>query len=321
MDRRRVIGALALAATYPPALAQRALPRIGYLTAVPRRSEFEDAFAEGLRDFGYVEGRSIAVDYRFDLGSEERMRAAVAELVERKVDILLATGTGVTRIAKSVTSTVPIVMTTAGDPVGGGVVASISRPGGNVTGYSMFSTELTRKRLQVFADGLPGLRRVAALFNERVGARPAFLRETEAAGGALGFEVVGAPAAIPEGVEAAFARARADGLQGVVILSDPSTITHRAALGNAGLSQRMPTMFANKLYMTGGGLMSYGPDILVAFRRTAWFVDRLLKGAKPGDLPIELASRFELSVSLRTASAIGVTLPAAFVDRADQVLR
>ena len=323
MNRRQFIHTFALyGALNPFALrAQRPAPRVAYLTTLPGRTEFEEAFLDGLRALGYVDGKSILIDYRWKLDTEERLRAALTELVDLKVDVIVTTGLGIARAAKSATSTIPIVMTTAGDPVGAGLVANLARPGGNVTGYSMYTSELTRKRLQVFKEAVPALERVGALFNERTPVRPGgALEETEVAGGMLNVKVVALPTRLPEGIGAAFTQARRSGLQGVVILSDQATIAHRAELGASAIEHRVPTMFANKLYLKGGGLMSYGPDILEAFRRTAFYVDRIVKGARPGDLPIELAAKFELAISQKTAKAIGVTIPPSLLALADHLM-
>lgn len=321
MDRRRFI-VLSMGGTLASSLlrAQPRTPRIAYLTTVAARTEFEDAFVEGLREHGYVDGKSIVIDFRWNMGDAAARRTALADLVERKVDVVVATGVGITRAARDAAPTIPIVLTTVGDPVAAGLAASLSRPGGNITGYSMYTTELSRKRVDVFAEAIPGLRRIGALYNGAPTTRPASLVETEAAGPALGIEVLPLPTTIPDGIRAVFAAAGRDRLQGVVIVSDPATITHRDALGAAAIEHRMPTMFANKQYLKGGGLMSYGPDILLAFRRSAYFVDRLLKGAKAGEMPIELPIKFELVVSRKTASLIGLTLPRSLLERADLLI-
>lgn len=323
MDRRQFIHTVALlGASQPLALrGQRPAPRVAYLTTLPAPTEFEEAFLDGLRALGYVDGKTIHIDYRWKLDSEERLRAALTDLVERKVDVIVTTGLNSTRAAKNATTTIPIVMTTAGDPVGTGLVANLARPGANVTGYSMYTSELSRKRLQVFKEAFPGLERVGALFNERtIIRRGGGLDETEAAGSLMNVKVVALPTRIPDGVAGVFAQARRDELHGVVILSDPATIAHRSELGASAIEHRLPTMFANKLYLKGGGLMSYGPDILEAFKRTAFYVDRIVKGAKPGDLPIELPAKFELAISQKTAKVIGITIPPTLLALADHLV-
>ena len=189
MDRRRFIGTVAsCGALQPFALrAQRPSPRVAYLSTLSAPGEFEEAFLDGLRALGYVDGKSIHIDYRFNLDTAERIKAAVADLAALKVDVIVATGLGITRAAKEATSTIPIVMSTAGDPVANGLVANLARPGGNITGYSMYTSELSRKRLQVFKEALPRLERVGALFNERT--KPGGLTETDAAGALMNVKV------------------------------------------------------------------------------------------------------------------------------------
>jgi putative ABC transport system substrate-binding protein len=322
MKRREFFCALVVlpAAVALPARAQQSatMPRLGYLSLRPGPSEFEVAFAQGLREFGYVEGRNVVIEYRYANFDSERLRAMAADLVDRRIDMIIAEAGAAA--SKQLTSTIPIVLPVGGDPVAQGLVESLARPGGTITGLSVIAPELSRKRLDMFKEAFPGLQRVGALHNETVSMRLQ-LQESAAAGNALGMTIVPLPLPFPGGIEEGFAKAVRQKFQGIVILSDTATITYRAQLGAAALAHRLPTMFANKLYLTGGGLMSYGPDILATIRRSAYYVDRILKGAKPADLPIELPTKFELAINLKTAKALGLTIPPSLLLRADEVIQ
>jgi ABC-type uncharacterized transport system substrate-binding protein len=296
-------------------------PRLGYLAERPAPSEFDEAFLKGLHELGYVDGKNIAIEYRWAGGKAERLPALAAELVGLKVDIIVTSGIPAAKAAKNATSTIPIVMATSMDAVADGLVASFARPGGNITGLSLFVTELSRKRLEVLKDAVPGLERVGALFNALNPATAPQFQDTKAAGETLGLKVVPLDVRFPEGVEPAFAEAAHRKLQGVVILSDSATITHRTQLGSAALKHHLPTMFANKAYLQGGGLMSYGPDIVDVFHRAASYVDKVLKGAKPADLPIEQPTKLELVINLKTAKALELTIPRSVLSIADEVIQ
>jgi putative ABC transport system substrate-binding protein len=270
---------------------------------------------------GYVDGKNLVIDYRWAGGDAGRLPALAAELVAAKVDIIVTSGVPAAKAAKSATATIPIVMAGVGDAVADGLVASFTRPGENVTGLSVFSRELSRKRLEVFKEAIPGLERVGAVFNAQNPATMPQFRETAIAGATLGLKLAPFDIRFPEGIEPAFAEAVRQKVQGVLIISDSATITHRTQLGSAALNAHLPTMFANKAYLQGGGLMSYGPDIVAIFHRAAYYVDKILKGAKAGDLPIEQPTEVELVINMKTAKALGLTIPQSILLRSDEVIQ
>jgi putative tryptophan/tyrosine transport system substrate-binding protein len=295
-------------------------PRVGYLTERSGTTEFEESLLKGLRDLGYVDGKNLIIEYRWAAGNAERLPAMATDLVGLKVDIIVTSGVPAAKAAKNATSTIPIVMATSGDAVADGLVASFTRPGGNVTGLSLFTRQLSGKRLEVLKEAVPDLRRAGAVFNAANPSTPPQFRETEAAGDTLGLKVLPLDVHFPEGIDAAFAEAARQKLQGVAIISDSATIAHRTQLGTAALKYRLPTIFSNKAYLQGGGLMSYGPDVVATFYRAAYYVDKILKGAKPADLPVEQPTKFELVINMKTAKALGITIPQSLLLRADEVI-
>ncbi len=320
-----VIGMMALAvlAAPPAPEAQRSgkTPRIGYLMDRGGPDAFDEAFLQALRALGYVDGQNIAMEYRWAGGRSERLPGLAAELVALKVDVIVTAGVPSALAAKGATTTIPIVMATSPDAVAVGLVASFARPGGNITGQSIFAQELAGKRLELLKEAIPKLSRVGALYNAANPGMPPQYRESEAAGKVLGLQVQPMEARIPDDLETVFAAAKASGVGAVVILSDGSTIGSRSQIAAAAAKRRIPTMFANRAYLEGGGLMSYGPSIADAYRRAAAYVDKLLKGAKPADLPVEQPTKFELAISLKTAKELGIAIPAALLQRADDVIQ
>jgi putative ABC transport system substrate-binding protein len=299
----------------------RKVPVIGYLIERSGPTAFDEAFRLGLRELGYSEGRNVVVEYRWADGKAERLPALAAELVRLKVDIIVTSGTPGGLAAKNATSTIPIVLASGGDFVADGLVASFSRPGANITGLSVFARELSGKRLEILKEAIPGMTRVAAAFNTLNPGTRSLFKETEAAATKLGLKALPLYIHFPDGVERAFAEAVRLRASAVVIISDGATIVHRAQLGSAALQHHLPTIFANKTYLEGGGLMSYGPDIIEVWRRAATYVDRILKGAKPAEMPIEQPTKFELVVNLKTAKALGLTIPQSLLGRADEVIQ
>ena len=324
MDRRTFIGSLALGTLAAPLAAEgqeaRKIPVIGYLIERSGPTAFDEAFRLGLRELGYSEGRNVVVEYRWADGKAERLPALVAELVRLKVDIIVTSGTPGGLAAKNATSTIPIVLASGGDFVADGLVASFSRPGANITGLSVFARELSGKRLEILKEAIPRMTRVAAAFNTLNPGTRSLFKETEAAATKLGLKVLPLDIHFPDGVERAFAEGVRLRASAVVIISDGATIVHRAQLGSAALQHHLPTIFANKTYLEGGGLMSYGPDIIEVWRRAATYVDRILKGAKPAEMPIEQPTKFELVINLKTAKALGLTIPQSLLIRADQLI-
>jgi putative ABC transport system substrate-binding protein len=324
MRRREFIIALGSAAAWPLAVrAQQSgrMRRIGYLMdrAGPG-GPFETGFLEGLQDHGYVPGKNIAIEFRWTDGKTDRLAALVQELVELKVELIVVAGAQSVQIAKKVTSTIPIVMASSQDAVGDGLVASLARPGGNVTGRSVYAPELTQKRIELLKETLPNLRSVAVLWNVHNAGGATQLREAERTGKALGIEIVPLDVQIPDGLESGMSRAAEQGANAVMIVSDSSTISNRAAIGAAARQNKLPTMFSNKAYLAGGGLMSYGPDIVDSFRLVTNHIDKILKGAKPSDLPVEQPTKFELVINLDTAKALGLAIPSGVLARADEVI-
>ncbi len=299
------------------------VPRVGYLVSSGGATarHFFDAFRDGLRDLGWAEGQNIAIEYRSAEAKFERLPGLAAELVRLKVDVLVTGGTPAAQAAKKATDRIPIVAAAVGDPVGTGLVASLARPGGNLTGLADISVDLSAKRLQLLREILPTASRLAVLWNPAHPTNPLQLRETQAAAQALGLAV--RPVAVRraeelEGAFAAMARERAGGL---LVLADPLGLTHRARLADLAAQHRLPAMYSFREHVEAGGLMSYGASLPHIFRRAATYVDKILKGAKPTDLPVEQPTRFELVVNLKTAKALGLTIPQSILIRADQVIQ
>jgi putative tryptophan/tyrosine transport system substrate-binding protein len=311
--------ALVLAAGTANAQSSK-VPRIGYLIDRSGPGLFEQAFLAGMHEHGYIVGENIAIEYRWSGGKSERLPQLAADLVAAKVDLIVTQGAAATLAAKRATATIPIVMASSQNAVGDGLVASLARPGGNVTGRSVYAPELTPKRIELLKEAVPSLSRVGVLWNARNPAGPAQLHEAEAAGRVLDIAIDSLEVRIPDDLDTAMARAASSGAGAVLILSDSATISHRSQIAAAAQRNRLPTMFANKAYLEGGGMMSYGPDIADSFRLTAMYVDKILKGARPGDLPVEQPTRFELAVNLKAARALGLQIRPLLLARADEVI-
>jgi putative ABC transport system substrate-binding protein len=324
MKRREFITLVGGAAVVWPlaARAQQAskMPRIGYFMDRSGPGLFDEAFLVGLRENGYVVGQNVEVEFRWTEGKAEKLPAVAADLVSRKVDVIVTAGTQAVNVAKQATRTIPIVMTATQDAVGDGLVASLAHPGGNVTGRSVYAPELTPKRIELLKELVPGLSRVAALWNKQNAGGLGQLREAEKAAHALDVEIDSLDIHIPDGLDDAMARAAQAGAGAVLILSDSSTFSNRAQIGTSARLHRLPTIFSNKAYLEGGGLMSYGPDIVDGFRLSAIYVAKILKGAKAADLPVEQPTKFELVINLKTAKALGLTVPPMLLARADEVI-
>jgi putative ABC transport system substrate-binding protein len=324
LKRREFITLLGGAAAWP--LAARAqqtgkLPTIGYLgSATPAlQSQWAAAFVQRLRELGWIEGRTIAIEYRWAEGRSDRYAEIAAELVRLKVDVIVMSGTAAVVAAKQATSVIPIVFAAAGDPVGTGLVASLARPGGNVTGLSLQQTDLAAKRLELLREVVPGLRRLAILANLGSAAAVLDMREVEATAGTLGLEVITLEIRRGEDIAPAFEalKGRAEALYVVI---DPLVNTHRIRINTLALAARLPTMHTFREGVEAGGLMSYGTSFPDLFRRAADYVDKILRGAKPGDIPVEQPTKFDLVINLTTAKAVGLTIPESFLLRADEVI-
>ena len=325
MKRRAFISLLGGAAAAWPlaARAQQAgkLPTIGYLgaTTASAMSQWVAAFVQRLRELGWVEGRNVAIEYRWAEGRSQRATELAAELVHRKVDIMVMNGTPQVLAAKQATSTIPVVFVGLGDPVGTGVVASLARPGGNLTGLSLQQTDTATKRLELLREVVPGLRRLAILAH--VGSPNAVLDmgEVQAAAGALGLEVVALEirqaAEIAPAVETI--KGRVDALY---VAAAPLLTTNRVRINTLALAARLPTMHTFREWVEAGGLMSYGANFPDSFRRAADFVDKILRGAKPADIPVEQPTKFDLVINLTTAKALGLEVPPTLLARADEVI-
>lgn len=297
------------------------VPRVGYLSqGGPGPSALLDAFRRGLAELGYVEGRNIEIEYRYADDKEERLPDLAAELVRLPVDVIVTWGTRGVLAAKRATSTIPVVMAVIGDPVGTGVVASLARPGGNVTGLSLFDTELAAKRLELLREIVPGLSRVAALWGATdPGMTLAFNRVQEAAQ-VLGLQLQSLSVRDSGDFAGAFQAAVSGRAQALIVLAQPVTLRHRAQVLDLVTRQRLPAMYTLRPFVDGGGLMSYAANVPDLFRRAAYFVDRILKGARPASLPVEQPTKFELVINLRTARALGLAVPQSLLLRADQII-
>jgi putative ABC transport system substrate-binding protein len=296
------------------------LPTIGFLGAgTPSGwSNWVAAFVQRLHELGWIEGRTVAIEYRWAEGRDERYSEIAAEFVRLKVDVIVTAGGAVLAVNRA-TSVIPVVFALAADPVGSGLVASLARPGGNITGLSIQSTDLAGKRVELLREVVPGLRRLAIMAN--VGYRAAVLEmhEVEAAARTLGLDVAILEIRRADDIASAFQaiKGRAGALY---VPAEPLVNTNRIHINTLAQSARLPTMFGFREYVEAGGLMSYGPNVPGLFRRAAEVVDKILRGTTPGDIPVEQPTTFELVINLKTANALGLTVPQALLARADEVI-
>jgi putative ABC transport system substrate-binding protein len=299
------------------------VPRIGYLnaTAPSAVSARVEAFREGLRELGYVEGRTIVVEYRFADGKPERLPALAAELVRVKVDIIVTAGPIPTRAAKEATSTIPIVMVYDDDPVGNGFVASLAHPSGNITGLSALAPELSGKRLELLREIVPKLSRVAVLGTSTQPGYTQVLRETKLAGGALKVKLQYLDVLDPKDIETAFRAAGKGRDDAVLTMTSAILYAQRALLAARAVKSRLPAIYHQSQFVEDGGLISYGVSFTDLDRRAATYVNKILKGRKPADLPVEQPTKFELVINLKTAKQIDLTIPPNVLVRADRVIR
>ena len=325
---RRLICAISLAMLLAPlgAAAQQPgkVPRIGYFSAGSPSSapHLLEAFRKGLRELGWVEGQNIVVDYRFAEGRFDRLPDLAAELVRLKVDIIVAVPTPAAAAAKNATETIPIVMINVGDPVGLGLIASLARPGGNVTGSSYsVGLEIIGKQLELLKETVPKVRRVAILWNPANPSHPLVVRELNVAARSLGVQLQFLEARGPNEFEGAFAAMAKERMGALLVVPDSVSFLHRTRLADLAARSHLPAAYGLRGHVDAGGLMSYGPDSADLFRRAATYVDKILKGAKPADLPVEQPTKFELVVNLKTAKALGLTIPQSVLVRADEVIQ
>ncbi len=312
-----------VAAFTAEAQGPRNIPRIGVLASLAedRAPEMADAFRRGMRDLGYVQGRTIVIEWRSVGDRPERLPALAAELVKLKVDVIVAPSNTAVAAAKKATATIPIVMVLASDPVALGFVESLARPGRNVTGLTSQATDLTAKRLQLLKEAVPQLSRLAILVDPSEPDRLDQARHTQAAAREFELDVQLVEVRSPGELDAAFAAVTQHGAGGVLYGASAMFLSQRAQLAQHALKRQLPTLCFAPHYVESGCLMSYSADFVRLYRRAAYFVDRLLKGSKPGDLPVEQPTEFRLAINLKTAKALGMTMPANIVTLADEVIQ
>ena len=326
MDRKIHIWlvAIILLATVPTAGAQQQpkIPRIGFLASFgsgpdPR----SEALRQGLRDLGYAEGKNITIEYRYGAGNSDRLVELAAEFVRLKVDVIVSGSTIAVRAAKDLTKTIPIVMTGTGDPVGTGLVASLAHPGGNVTGLSSVGPDLNTKRLELLKETVVRASRVAVLFNGANPSNVAALKEVEVAARALGVQIQSLDVRDITGFERAFEVAIQQHANALLVQRDPLNNSYPGQIVALAAKHKLPAMYPEIQFSNAGGLVSYGVSTVDLYRRSATYIDKILKGAKPADLPVEQPTKFEFVINLKTAKQIGLTIPPNVLARADRVIR
>jgi len=298
------------------------IPRVGFLWDSP--AVFPDAieaFRQGLRDLGYVEGRTIAIEYRWAEGKPERMRELAEELVRLKVDVIMAPSSIYTGAAKRATSTIPIIFMSHADPIGSGHVASLARPGGNITGLSIMMTETNAKSLELLKEAIPGLSRVGVIFDPATPSHRPGLKAIEVVGPSLALRVQTVAVRSETEYDGAFLAISRERAGAVLVLSTPLFIAGARPLAELALKHKLPSMFGPRHHVEAGGLMSYSPDRADLYRRGAIYVDKILKGTKPADLPVQQPTKFEFVINLKTAKQIGLTIPPNLLARADRVIK
>jgi len=294
--------------------------QIGILGNVPAHTW--DAFRQALRQLGYVEGQNIVVEPRWSEGRPERFPGLAAELVRLKVDVIVATSTPGVQAAKNATQTIPIVIASAADPVGTGLIASLARPGGNITGLSILADFETRgKLLEILKEAVPKVSRVAVLWNSTSSIEVRSLDAMQAPARALGLALRPVEARSPDEFDGAFAVMTREGADALIVMDSGLNITYRAIIVDLAAKHRLPAMYGFREFVEAGGLVSYGVNLSENYRRAAVYVDKILKGAKPADLPVEQPTRFELFINLKTAKALGLTIPQSVLIRADEVIQ
>jgi putative ABC transport system substrate-binding protein len=324
MDRRAFLATAAAGMVVIPAAARAQhaskVHRIGFLSLQSGLNSTTEAFAQGMRELGYVEGRNLTVEYRWAARKEERLPELAVELVRLKVEVIVTAAAPAIEAAKRATSTIPIVMATAADPVGSGLVASLARPGGNVTGLSALSTDLAGKRLQLARELVPKASRVAVLAHHGTSATRLFLEEMRVAAQQMEVQLVVQEVQAADDLPGAFAAMQRERAQALVVQITPFSADNARRIVELAAQYRLAAMYDVRSFVDAGGLVSYGPSLPEMFRRAAFYVDRILKGAKPADLPIEQPRKFELVINMKTARALGLSIPQSLLVRADQVI-
>ena len=293
--------------------------RLGYL-APAKIPHLLDAFRSGLADLGYIEGQNLEIEYRFADGQGDRLVPLATELAQLRPDIIVTVATPATIAAKSVTNTIPIVVATAGDLVAQGLAESLSRPGGNVTGTTLFGRALSAKRLEILKEMLPVMRRVAVLGNAANAYNQQLWEDTQPAGQLLGLELFPVMVNGPSELDIAFSKIARGSADALIVLSDATLNSVRGEITRLAAEERLPAMYEAREFVEAGGLVSYGPNISIMTYRAAAYVDKIIKGAKPADLPIEQPTTFELYFNLKTAKALGLTIPPTLLARADEAI-
>jgi putative tryptophan/tyrosine transport system substrate-binding protein len=322
MDRRAfVLAALAVAVASSESRAQPKVARIAYLSGLSAEvnKAWLSGLHQGLRDLGYVEGKNLTIESRYAAGQVDRLPALAAELAALKPDIFVVYGVQAALEAKKAAGSIPIVMANVQDPVASGLVHSLARPGGNITGLSDFHAASVTKRLELIKEVIPSASRIAILWVPNSATRPQ-VKDLEAAAPSLGVRLASHPVQRPADIAQAFTKMKNERVAAVLLLGDALLTANIPAIAELALKQRLPAMYTTRPFVQAGGLMSYGADFTDLFRRSATYVDKILKGAKPGDLPIEQPTKFDLVVNLKTAKALGIAVPRSVLLRADQVI-
>ena len=316
------LGCLCVAPLAPEAQQAGKVYRIGSLLIAPSgRALYMGAFLEGMRALGYVEGQNLVLEYRYADGQFERFPALAAELVRLPVEVLLVGSTQAALAAKDATTTIPIVMAGAGDPVGSGLVASLAQPGGNITGLSVLGPDLVGKQLEFLKDVRPTVTRVALLWNPANPVAALIVREAELAAQRLGVQLHLVEARGPEAFDSAFGAMTSAHAGALLVVPDSIFFQHRSRLAELAATSRLPSMYNSRGHVEAGGLLCYGPSFTDIGQRAAAYVDKILKGAKPADLPVEQPTKFELVINLKAAQALGLTIPPTVLFQADEVIR
>jgi putative tryptophan/tyrosine transport system substrate-binding protein len=312
-----------LFALWLPAEAQqpKQVPRIGFLTTGGTENPSTLYFRQGLRELGYVEGKNVLIEYRYAEGGSQQLSELAEELVRLKVDVIVTSATEPSLSAQRATKTIPIVMGGGSDPVGAGLVASLARPGGNITGVTTISSDLGGKRLELLKESFPKISPVAVLWIPTATGNKQQMKEIEAAADSLRLRLQPAAVQGPNDFESAFSAITRGGASSLIVLSSPLFATHRARIADLATKSRLPAIYPLSDYADAGGLMSYGPNLSEQYRRVVVYVDKILKGAKPADLPVERPMKFELVINLKTAKQIGLTISPNVLARADKVLK
>ena len=324
MKRRQFLttaGASAIALVFSQnASAQGSQVRIGLLASVAPTPAYLSAFRDGMRERGYVEGQNLIIEVRWPQRSFEQEPGVAAEFVRANVDVVVAWGTQAVAAARSATATIPIVMVSVSDPVGAGFVASMARPGGNVTGVTPINPDISGKLVELLREIVPGMKQVGVVFNPKNPGATAQMRGTEDAARGFGLQSRVVEARALEEFERALAHLTAQGVEGVVLLADPSLIDHRMRIAELARNAGLPTAFQRRESVDAGGLLAYGASNNDQFRQAAFYVDRILRGAKPAELPVQQPTKFELVINLKTARALGLDIPPTLLARADEVI-